>query len=1028
METITEQKCLTNNSNAELDLRLLEQSIELADDALLGHFVCPSAEKPINAKDVYDEGNETKIDNSKNVVDHYDHDDCPSTSRKFSAENGSVVDSNSTAPRLKNDKCVRFPDDEKLITHKYEPARPLFYFRRLEAEKNDSPNSLNVHEILQAYINACRRCKIPANPKVEKQISGFHLNEHERQEIFCLRGDKVTPEQMDCLEEIFKRVQFVNLDFEYCFLDDDAIVALCDMLEFYESCLRLNLSFNQHITFRGWQAICRMLKKSGCLEQINLRYTSLNERSLPLLCRCLKTTETSLTSLHLENCNLSGRSMLLLACAMKLNTSIRDLHLAENNLSPTDGAHLYQIILNNVSLELLDMRNNQLQDAGFAHICDALQRHDNSQSKSKLNTLVLWNNKLTSQAMIHLIRVLLENKTLKTLNLGCNNICSEGMSIIKEALARNRTLLRLGLQSTKLNCQGAIAIAESIADNSSLIRVDLRANPDIKSAGLLALHVALRMNKTITSLNLDKSLANAVPPASKNKDHSNPAVEQLKSMFDEISAYCRRNYDSYVQKLMSSVKQKTHSTPPASNHDLSQTDYSMSQDILSSPRNAESTIDDESTKIRGAETNMSDNDNYLVVDVKIAGRLENSNSVEYTAEEDDDDEEKIVILEEMIDEETQTSFEKEPDKENDNQERDEQTENVSVPSIKQEPEYFYNYRNPSKKCVRKISLTCKELIDNLKERFETMPRFEDDDVQTKNNTLDENEETKETNLLKLPHLHSVEESENLQEGCDFSPPPRPQSTPPIPIPMKNDAKIGDDNRLFQKSISLSLPLIGQSSPIQSTLASSSKPIGAGGGRIRRFSVSKVDSTTATNLVTKKLETIISSAESAPCSPVAKISLEMPNIVTPGVMPRGLEIPEFSGVKMHPIEEMLDPKNDEISQSIDQLIKDLIRYVEYECGDRSSIISRSSSSSKIIEPTVDKIIQRADKIIQRVDKSEDDENISMAVQFITKSLIKKVCLKVDKKLDEQNLSEKVNFIKLAAARSSIMLKKKKNKAI
>lgn len=114
------------------------------------------------------------------------------------------------------------------------------------------------------------------------------------------------------------------------------------------------------------------------------------------------------------------------------------------------------------------------QDGGLAHICDALKNPE-SQTKSKLNTLVLWNNRLTTQGMIHLARALvkcfylavggksifvvfysfqLENKTLKTLNLGANNIGSEGVAIIKDSLARNRTLLRIGLQATKLNCQG----------------------------------------------------------------------------------------------------------------------------------------------------------------------------------------------------------------------------------------------------------------------------------------------------------------------------------------------------------------------------------------------------------------------------------------------------------------------------------------------------------------------------------------------------------------------------------------------
>jgi hypothetical protein len=51
----------------------------------------------------------------------------------------------------------------------------------------------------------------------------------------------------------------------------------------------------------------------------------------------------------------------------------------------------------------------------------------------------------------------------------------------------------------------AIALAEIIAESTSLTRVDVRDNPDIKSAGLLALHLAIKMNTTMTVLNIDST-------------------------------------------------------------------------------------------------------------------------------------------------------------------------------------------------------------------------------------------------------------------------------------------------------------------------------------------------------------------------------------------------------------------------------------------------------------------------------------------------------------------------------------------
>ena len=38
-------------------------------------------------------------------------------------------------------------------------------------------------------------------------------------------------------------------------------VALFDMIEFYESCTKLNLAFNKNICTRGWQSCSSMLRK-----------------------------------------------------------------------------------------------------------------------------------------------------------------------------------------------------------------------------------------------------------------------------------------------------------------------------------------------------------------------------------------------------------------------------------------------------------------------------------------------------------------------------------------------------------------------------------------------------------------------------------------------------------------------------------------------------------------------------------------------------------------------------------------------
>ncbi|KAJ1368688.1 hypothetical protein KIN20_029940 [Parelaphostrongylus tenuis] len=126
-------------------------------------------------------------------------------------------------------------DDEHLITGYCEASTPLFI---PSDESSLDRDGVDVVGILVNYRNACKNLGIPTIISVERQIERFHQSSCSRQDLFSLKGETVTAAQMEALEEIFRRVQFDTLDFEYTFLDDDAAIALSEMLEFYESAQR----------------------------------------------------------------------------------------------------------------------------------------------------------------------------------------------------------------------------------------------------------------------------------------------------------------------------------------------------------------------------------------------------------------------------------------------------------------------------------------------------------------------------------------------------------------------------------------------------------------------------------------------------------------------------------------------------------------------------------------------------------------------------------------------------------------------
>jgi len=93
------------------------------------------------------------------------------------------------------------------------------------------------------------------------------------------------------------------------------------MVEFYHSTCKLNIACNPKIGMRGWQALCRMLRKTPCMTYLDARRTLLTDMTMPTFGRCLK-ADPPLKILHLEGVYLTGRPMLILSKIFLLSVFI----------------------------------------------------------------------------------------------------------------------------------------------------------------------------------------------------------------------------------------------------------------------------------------------------------------------------------------------------------------------------------------------------------------------------------------------------------------------------------------------------------------------------------------------------------------------------------------------------------------------------------------------------------------------------------------------------------------------------------
>lgn len=408
---------------------------------------------------------------------------------------------------------VRFPEGS-LVMSEYEPPNPWINAKETCTD-----------ELCAAYQAGCAQMKVKPSPSIIRQlqmVKDFTV----RAESLNLQGEKLELKVVETLEEVFKRVQFNTIDVEGTSMDDEATMAMCEMVEFYQSTCKLIYASNRSIGFRGWQAASRLLRRTPCLHTFDARNTCWTEHSMPAMSRAMR-VDSSITALHLEACNLSGRPHFLLMSALRTNSTLREIFLADNRLMPSDAIHIGGMLRHNSGLKLLDLRNNNIQDAGLSHISNGLS----AQSKGGLSTLVLWNNHITHNGVAHLGKALIKSTNLETLNLGQNNLGTDGIHFLKDGLMKNKALMRLGLYACKISDEGAVALAEYLADNCYLMRLDLREN-DIRTGGMMALSLSLNVNTILLRLDLDKDV----------KKESLKGYEELQqSLLSEMCSHLSRN-------------------------------------------------------------------------------------------------------------------------------------------------------------------------------------------------------------------------------------------------------------------------------------------------------------------------------------------------------------------------------------------------------------------------------------------------------------------------------------------------------
>uniref|UniRef100_UPI0037E8965C protein phosphatase 1 regulatory subunit 37 n=1 Tax=Semicossyphus pulcher TaxID=241346 RepID=UPI0037E8965C len=387
--------------------------------------------------------------------------------------------------RSKAEKHVSFPPDEQIVSG----------FAEHRDNDRNGERSVTLAEVMSAYEQSCSRHQVEPRERVLQQLQqGVCVGGGVK--CLDLKGERLDQRSCEALEAVLKSLHFDFINLQAAQLEENGAASLLDMILYYESTTHLDISDNSSMGTSCWRALAHLIKQSVRLSRLDVCNVPVVDYPAQSLSKALLTSR--LTALHLHNGQLSGVPLYTLVSALKSNKALQELHLTNNQLnSYQDALQLGELLRYNTTLLTLQLSNNNVADAGLEELCDGLRRQT-----AGLKVLLLRNNQITADGMVHLAKALPALRVLQVLDLGENVLGNEGIQVIREPLMQNCSLLQLGLSQTNITCEGAVALAEFLAESRQIQQLDLRQN-QVRVGGLMALCLALRINGSLTGLDVD---------------------------------------------------------------------------------------------------------------------------------------------------------------------------------------------------------------------------------------------------------------------------------------------------------------------------------------------------------------------------------------------------------------------------------------------------------------------------------------------------------------------------------------------
>ncbi|CAG8531232.1 2422_t:CDS:10, partial [Paraglomus occultum] len=417
-------------------------------------------------------------------------------------------------------------------------------------------------EILQFYFDACQsREECPMDRMVDILT---RTGPTSSVKVVDLSGEMIDRKVAEPIADVLAlECGLRQLSLQRCAVEDHTLKILCHSLLINDTLTHLSLADNKQIKSDGFSYIAIYIKKSTQLTYLDLSGTIIDKKSALYLAQALSpgnsNNEVVLDTLKLDGCGLKNNVLEILGPGIR-RSSLRCLSIRFNRINQFGAVWVGvmlrdydDMIWNNESasslgslssfdantknkgkmrrhLEILDASENDFR-IGVQYIAQALRRN------RSLKELRLVDCKLDPKGLTFIAEGLKHNGTLEILDLSHNPIGNspiDGVNALCHALSVNKTLRDLFLADCNMSSEGAIALAELLPETTKLTHLDLTDNPNIGTAGIMALAASIKMNHSVCCLDIK------IPPNDK----------ELAYLARDIIRVCVRNTESASKEIL----------------------------------------------------------------------------------------------------------------------------------------------------------------------------------------------------------------------------------------------------------------------------------------------------------------------------------------------------------------------------------------------------------------------------------------------------------------------------------------------